>query len=71
MTFLDDLNPAQRCAATHSEGPLLIIAGAGTGKTELLTRRFVHLVRHSQLLPHRILALTFTKKAAAEMNRAE
>ncbi len=49
--------------------PLKVIAGAGTGKTELLTRRFIHLVKHFQLKPHRILALTFTKKAAAEMKR--
>jgi DNA helicase-2/ATP-dependent DNA helicase PcrA len=49
--------------------PLKVIAGAGTGKTELLTRRFVHLVKHFGLRPHRILALTFTKKAAAEMRR--
>ena len=62
-----DLNPAQRRAVTHSGSPLLIIAGAGSGKTRVLTRRIAHLIATRRARPGEILAITFTNKAAAEM----
>jgi DNA helicase-2/ATP-dependent DNA helicase PcrA len=61
------LSPAQREAVLHGDGPLLIIAGAGTGKTTVLTRRIAHLITSKQARPEEILALTFTEKAALEM----
>jgi DNA helicase-2/ATP-dependent DNA helicase PcrA len=63
----DGLSPAQREAVLHGEGPLLIIAGAGTGKTTVLTRRIAHLINSKRARPEEILALTFTEKAAVEM----
>jgi ATP-dependent DNA helicase UvrD/PcrA len=65
--ILEDLTPAKREAVLHGEGPLLIIAGAGTGKTRVLTRRIAHLISSKRARPEEILALTFTEKAAAEM----
>jgi DNA helicase-2/ATP-dependent DNA helicase PcrA len=65
--ILDGLNDAQRAAVVHGEGPLLIIAGAGTGKTTVLTRRIAHLISGKRARPEEVLALTFTEKAAAEM----
>jgi DNA helicase-2/ATP-dependent DNA helicase PcrA len=65
--ILEDLSPAKREAVLHGEGPLLIIAGAGTGKTRVLTRRIAHLISSKRALPEEILALTFTEKAAVEM----
>ena len=65
--LLGGLNPEQRRAVTHGEGPLLIVAGAGTGKTEVITRRIAWLVTTRRALPSEILGLTFTDKAAAEM----
>ena len=65
--LLGGLNPEQRRAVTHGEGPLLIVAGAGTGKTEVITRRIAWLVATRRALPSEILGLTFTDKAAAEM----
>lgn len=65
--LLDDLNEAQRAAVTHTAGPLLVVAGAGTGKTTVLTRRYAHLLQQPEMDPSRILALTFTDKAAGEM----
>ncbi|MCU0241994.1 MAG: UvrD-helicase domain-containing protein, partial [Vicinamibacteria bacterium] len=61
------LSPEQLAAVQHGDGPLLIIAGAGTGKTTVLTRRIAHLIASKQARPEEILALTFTEKAALEM----
>ena len=65
--ILRSLTAEQRRAAEHGEGPLLIVAGAGTGKTHVLTARIVHLIASGLARPHQILALTFTEKAAATM----
>jgi DNA helicase II / ATP-dependent DNA helicase PcrA len=65
--ILEGLNPEQRSAVTHGDGPLLIVAGAGTGKTQVVTRRIAWLIATKRARPEQILALTYTEKAAAEM----
>lgn len=62
-----NLNPSQREAVTHKDGSLLIVAGAGSGKTRVITTRITHLIMNEQIVPSSIIALTFTNKAALEM----
>jgi len=67
MSYKDKLNPQQKKAVCYGEGPLLIVAGAGTGKTTVITERINYLITEKKLQPNEVLALTFTEKAAAEM----
>src|SRR6059058_3576337 len=67
MDFLASLNPEQREAVLHINGPLLILAGAGSGKTRVITSRIASLVGNANAQPHEVLAVTFTNKAAGEM----
>ncbi len=67
LEYLNNLNKAQTQAVTHIDGPLLIVAGAGSGKTKVLTSRIAHIIAEKKAYPNQILAVTFTNKAAKEM----
>ena len=67
--YLKNLNKAQKEAVLQIDGPLLIVAGAGSGKTKVLTSRIAHIIKQKKAFPNQILAVTFTNKAAKEMRK--
>ena len=67
LKYLDNLNKTQKEAVLYISGPLLIVAGAGSGKTKVLTSRIAHILKNNKAFPNQILSVTFTNKAASEM----
>ena len=65
--YLNNLNKAQKEAVLYLDGPLLIVAGAGSGKTKVLTSRIAHIIKEKKAFPNQILSVTFTNKASKEM----
>ena len=66
--YLQDLNSAQKEAVINTDGPILVVAGAGSGKTKVLTSRIAHIIKNKKAFPNQILSVTFTNKAAKEMH---